>query len=71
MQAVLDGSKDQAIARHLGISIITVRRRMGRLLERLGVKNRIQGAVVGVLQGWLTLNPGSVSTGNGRTDAIH
>lgn len=57
MQAVLDGYKDQAIARHLGISIITVRRRVGRYLKRIGAKNRIQGTVVGVLLGWLTLDP--------------
>ena len=57
MQAVLDGYKDQAIARHLGISIITVRRRVGRYLKHIGAKNRIQGTVVGVLQGWLTLDP--------------
>ena len=57
MQAVLDGYKDQAIARHHGISIITVRRRVGRYLQRLGAKNRIQGAVVGVLKGWLDLDP--------------
>lgn len=56
MQAVLDGLKDQTIARKLGISIITVRRRVGRYLERMGAKNRIQGAVVGVLEGWLTLD---------------
>lgn len=57
MQAVLDGFKDQAIARHFGISIITVRRRVGRFLQRIGAKNRIQGAAVGVLKGWLTLDP--------------
>lgn len=57
MQAVLDGYKDQAIARQLGISIITVRRRVGRFLRRIGAKNRIQGAVVGVLMEWLVLDP--------------
>lgn len=57
MQAVLDGFKDQSIARRYGISIITVRRRVGRYLHRLGAKNRLQGAVIGVLQGWLTLDP--------------
>lgn len=57
MQAVLDGFKDQAIARRYEISIITVRRRVGRYLHRLGAKNRIQGVVVGVLQGWLRLDP--------------
>lgn len=55
MQSVLDGLKDQSIARREGVSVITVRRRVGRYLERTGAKNRIQGAVVGVLQGWLTL----------------
>ena len=57
MQAVLDGFKDQAIARRYGISVITVRRRVGRYLRRLGAKNRIQGVVVGVLKGWLDLDP--------------
>lgn len=55
MQSVLNGLKDQTIARRYGVSVITVRRRVGRFLERVGAKNRIQGAVVGVLQGWLTL----------------
>lgn len=55
MQSVLNGLKDQTIARRYGVSVITVRRRVGRFLERVGARNRIQGAVVGVLQGWLTL----------------
>ena len=59
MQAVLDGYKDQAIARRHGISIITVRRRVSRFIRRVGARNRIQAAVVGVLEGWLTLNLGS------------
>lgn len=56
MQAVLDGQKDQTIARRLGISVITVRRRVSRFLHQVGAKNRIQGAVVGVQRGWLNLD---------------
>lgn len=58
MQAVLDGQKDQTIARHFGISVITVRRRVSRFLNHIGAKNRIQGAVVGVQRGWLRLDLG-------------
>ena len=56
MQAVLDGVKDQSIARRFGISVITVRRRVRRFMARVGAENRPQGAVLGVLQGWLTLD---------------
>ena len=55
MQGVLDGLKDQTIARRLGISLITVRRRVGRFIQHVGAKNRIQAVVVGVDEGWLRL----------------
>ena len=56
MQGVLDGFKDQAIARRQGVSLITVRRRVGRFIQHVGAKNRIQAAVVGVREGWLHLD---------------
>lgn len=55
MQGVLDGLKDQTIARRLGVSLITVRRRVGRFIQHVGAKNRIQAAVIGVREGWLRL----------------
>lgn len=71
MQAVLDGQKDQTIARRLGISVITVRRRVSRFLNQVGAKNRIQGAVVGVQRGWLRLDlcaPGEGESGVEKCD---
>lgn len=55
MQGVLDGLKDQTIARRLGVSLITVRRRVGRFIHHVGAENRIQAVVVGVREGWLRL----------------
>jgi len=67
MQAVLDGFKDQAIARRLGISIITVRRRVSRFVRRVGAQNRTQAIAIGVVQGWLRLDVPQSRSPDGRS----
>ena len=53
LHLVVEGMTDAAIARRLGVSPITVRRRMRRLRERLGASTRLQAAVRAVQKGWL------------------
>lgn len=48
-----DGAKDEQIARNLGISLRTVRRRVADLLSDLGVDSRFQAGVEAVRRGWL------------------
>ena len=48
-----DGAKDEQIARTLGISLRTVRRRIADLLIELGVDSRFQAGVEAVRRGWL------------------
>jgi DNA-binding Lrp family transcriptional regulator len=47
------GAKDEQIARALGISVRTVRRRVAELLEELGAHSRFQAGVEAVRRGWM------------------
>jgi hypothetical protein len=47
------GLKDEAIARQLGLSVRTLRRRMQQLLTTLGADNRFQAGVQAVRRGWI------------------
>ncbi|MET8307730.1 LuxR C-terminal-related transcriptional regulator [Micromonospora sp. NPDC005173] len=46
------GMKDEAIARHLDISVRTLRRRIGDLQARLGAGGRFQAGVQAARRGW-------------------
>jgi DNA-binding NarL/FixJ family response regulator len=47
------GAKDEQIARTLGMSLRTVRRRVAQLLDELGAESRFQAGVEAVRRGWL------------------
>ncbi len=47
------GVKDEQIARALGISVRTVRRRVAELLDELGADSRFQAGVEAVRRGWM------------------
>jgi DNA-binding CsgD family transcriptional regulator len=47
------GAKDVAIARQLGTSPVTIRRRIRRLTAALGVETRFQAGVAATKRGWL------------------
>lgn len=47
------GEKDEQIARALGVSLRTVRRRIAAIMTELGVDSRFQAGVEAVRQGWL------------------
>jgi DNA-binding CsgD family transcriptional regulator len=47
------GAKDEQIARTLGVSLRTVRRRVASLLAELGVDSRFQAGMEAVRRGWL------------------
>ena len=47
------GLKDEAIARHLGLSLRTVSRRVGELLDVLGAQTRFQAGLKAHDRGWL------------------
>jgi DNA-binding CsgD family transcriptional regulator len=53
LQQLAAGAKDEQIARALGISLRTVRRRVADLLIDLGVDSRFQAGVEAVRRGWL------------------
>jgi sugar-specific transcriptional regulator TrmB/DNA-binding CsgD family transcriptional regulator len=50
---LLAGMKDDAIARQLGLSTRTMRRRMKHLLDLLGADNRFQAGVKAARRGWI------------------
>lgn len=47
------GMTDQAIARHLGLSYRTARRRIAALMGALGAESRFQAGVQASRNGWL------------------
>ncbi|WP_405965401.1 LuxR C-terminal-related transcriptional regulator [Streptomyces sp. NBC_00723] len=47
------GMKDEAVARHLGVSLRTLRRRVSDLQERLGAASRFQLGVRASQRGWV------------------
>jgi DNA-binding CsgD family transcriptional regulator len=47
------GAKDEQIARALGLSLRTVRRRVAQLLDELGAGSRFQAGVEAVRRGWV------------------
>jgi hypothetical protein len=47
------GAKDEQIARTLGLSLRTVRRRVAQVLDELGAESRFQAGVEAVRRGWL------------------
>ncbi|MEV0402233.1 LuxR C-terminal-related transcriptional regulator [Actinoallomurus sp. NPDC050550] len=53
LDLLLAGMKDDAIARQLGLSTRTMRRRMKNLLDLLGADNRFQAGTQAVRRGWL------------------
>lgn len=53
LELLARGSKDEQIARTLGVSLRTVRRRVASLLAELGVDSRFQAGMEAVRRGWL------------------
>lgn len=53
LQLLTAGVKDQAIARQLGLSLRTVRRRLAHLMTDAGVASRFQLGVLAAQRGWI------------------
>ncbi|WP_432082771.1 helix-turn-helix domain-containing protein [Streptomyces sp. WAC 04229] len=53
LSLLVSGLKDEAIARQLGWSLRTMRRRMSRLHQQLGATNRFQAGVIAARRQWL------------------
>lgn len=53
LSQLVGGAKDEQIARALGISVRTVRRRVADVLDELGAGSRFQAGVEAVRRGWL------------------
>ncbi|WP_432477728.1 LuxR C-terminal-related transcriptional regulator [Nocardioides sp. GXQ0305] len=53
LHQLAQGAKDEQIARTLGVSLRTVRRRIAAIMTELGVDSRFQAGVEAVRRGWL------------------
>lgn len=53
LDQMVRGAKDEQIARALGLSLRTVRRRVAELMDELGVDSRFQAGVEAVRRGWV------------------
>jgi DNA-binding NarL/FixJ family response regulator len=71
MRLLADGLTDYEIAHRLGISVITVRRRVQRLCRSLGARSRLQAMALTVSRGFLhpekARGDSGVGTQRGRT----
>jgi sugar-specific transcriptional regulator TrmB/DNA-binding CsgD family transcriptional regulator len=53
LELLATGLKDEAIARHLGIALRTVRRRVHKLIQELGANSRFQAGIEASKRGWI------------------
>ena len=53
LEQLADGAQDELIARRLGVSLRTVRRRVADTMAELGAESRFQAGVEAVRRGWL------------------
>lgn len=53
LQQLASGAQDEQIARRLGLSLRTVRRRVAELMSELGAASRFQAGVEAAKRGWL------------------
>lgn len=53
MRLVATGLKDHAIAQHLSVSIVTVRRRAQQFRERVGANTRSEAIAIAAARGWV------------------
>jgi sugar-specific transcriptional regulator TrmB/DNA-binding CsgD family transcriptional regulator len=53
LQVLSLGVKDEAAARHLGVSVRTLRRMTADLMSRLGARSRFQAGVLAARRGWI------------------
>lgn len=53
LEQLMAGASDEVIARKLGVSLRTVRRRIASLMDDLGVDTRFQAGAEAVRRGWL------------------
>lgn len=53
LERLARGAKDEQIARELGLSLRTVRRRVAEVLDELGASSRFQAGVEAVRRGWI------------------
>jgi DNA-binding NarL/FixJ family response regulator len=53
LRQLLSGAKDEQIARTMGLSLRTIRRRIADLMIELGADTRFQAGAEAVRRGWL------------------
>ena len=53
LQQLAAGAQDEQIARRLGVSLRTVRRRVADLMSELGAESRFQAGVEASKRGWI------------------
>lgn len=57
LQLLGDGLKDESVAKRLGISVRSVRRKISHLLRRLQADSRFQAGVLAAQRGWIHQTP--------------
>ncbi len=53
IRMIASGAKDLTIARKVGVSVVTVRRRVHSFRRRIGVESRAEAIAIAALRGWL------------------
>ncbi|MGP3922715.1 hypothetical protein [Streptomyces sp. 8N616] len=63
-------ANDEPIARHLNVSVRTVRRRIARIMDLLDVRSRFAAGVAAASLGWVTYSPPSPPRAPDRRDMM-
>ncbi len=53
VELIANGLTDQAIARRLGVSVVTVRRRAASFRVKVGARTRPEAVAIAAAQGWI------------------
>lgn len=62
LQMLIEGNKDELIARRIGVSVRTCRRHIAELLQGMGANSRFQGGYLAASTGALTPSPRQTET---------
>lgn len=56
IRLIASGLKDSTIARRLGVSVVTVRRRSREFRQRVGAATRSEAVAMAAARGWLSMD---------------
>lgn len=59
LELIASGLTDKAVARRVGVSVVTIRRRATSFRKKVGAKTRPEAVAIAVGQGWIAQGGGA------------